>query len=87
MKYTFYLCYSCCACMHAHVLSCVPLFETPWAIAYQAPLSMGFSRQAYWSGMPFPSPGHFPDPGIEPGSPALAGESLPVSCQGGPQIV
>ena len=48
---------------------------------------MGFSRQEHWSGMPFPSPGHFPDPGIESGAPALAGESLPVSCQGSPQIV
>ena len=44
---------------------------TPWTIACQAPLSMGFSRQEYWSGLPFPSPGDLPDPGIEPGSPAL----------------
>ena len=44
---------------------------TPWTIVYQAPLSMGFSRQQYWSGLPFPSPGDRPDPGIKPGSSAL----------------
>ena len=49
---------------------------TPWTIACQAPLSMGFSRQEYWSGLPFPSPGDLPDPGIEPGSPALHADSL-----------
>ena len=54
-------------------LSCVRLFVTPWTVAHQAPLSMGFSRQEYWSGLPFPSPGHLPDPGIEPMFPALAG--------------
>ena len=52
-------------------LSCVWLFVTPWTVAHQAPLSMGFSRQEYWSGLPFPSPGDLPDPGIETGSPAL----------------
>ena len=51
--------------------SCVQLFETPWTVAYQAPQSLGFSRQESWSGLPFPSPGDLPDPGIEPGSPAL----------------
>ena len=45
--------------------SCVQLFVTPWTVAYQAPPSMEFSRQEYWSGLPFPSPGHLPDPGIE----------------------
>ena len=54
------------------LLSRVQLFATPWTIAYQAPLSMGFSRQEYWSGLPFPSPGDLPDPGIKPASPALA---------------
>ena len=49
----------------------VRLFATPWTVAQQAPLSIGFSRQEYWSGLPFPSPGDLPDPGIEPGSPAL----------------
>ena len=48
-------------------LSRVRLFVTPWTVAYQAPPSMGFSRQEYWSGLPFPSPGDLPDPGIEPG--------------------
>ena len=48
------------------LLSRVQLFVTPWTVAYQAPLSMGFSRQEYWSGLPFPSPGDLPDPGIEP---------------------
>ena len=52
-------------------LSRVWLFVTPWTVAYQAPLSMGFSRQQYWSGLPFPSPRNLPDPGMEPGSPAL----------------
>ena len=48
------------------MLSCVRLFATPWTVARQALLSMGFSRQEYWSGLPFPSPGDLPDPGIEP---------------------
>ena len=58
------------------------LFETQWTVARQAPLSMGFSRQEYWSGLPFPSPGALPNPGIEPGSPALYMDSLPFSHQG-----
>ena len=49
---------------------------TPWTVAHQAPQSIGFSRQEYWSGLPFPSPGDLPDPGIEPGSPALEADSL-----------
>ena len=53
------------------LLSRIQLFATPWTVAYQAPLSMGFSRQEYWSGLPFPSPRDLPDPGIEPGSSAL----------------
>ena len=48
-------------------------FVTPWTAALQAPLSMGFPRQEYWSGLPFPSPGDLPNPGIKPMSPALAG--------------
>ena len=52
-------------------LSRVRLFATPWTIAYQVPPSMGFSRQEYWSGLPFPSLGDLPDPGIEPRSPTL----------------
>ena len=46
-------------------------FEIPWTVAHQAPLSMEFPKQEYWSGLPFPSPGDFPDPGIEPGFPAM----------------
>ena len=53
------------------VLSRVLLFATPWTVARQAPLSMGFSRQEYWSGLPCPLPGDFPDPGIKPTSRAL----------------
>ena len=52
------------------MLSCVRLFATPWTVARQAPLSMGFCSQAYWSGLPCPPPGDLPDPGIEPASPA-----------------
>ena len=52
-------------------LSHVQLFSTPWTVVYQASPSMGFSRQEHWSGLPFPSPGDLPNPGIEPGSPAL----------------
>ena len=55
--------------------SCLSL-ATPWTVARQAPLSMGFSRQEYWSGLPLPSPGDLPDPGIEPVSPALQAESF-----------
>ena len=60
----------------AKLLSRVRLFATPWTVAHQAPLSMGFSRQEYWSGLPFPSPGDLPDPGIEPRSPALQADAL-----------
>ena len=59
------------------LLSPVELFATPWTVAYQAPKSMGFSRQEYWSGLSFPSPGDLSDPGIEPGSPALQSDALP----------
>ena len=58
-------------------LSCVRLFATPWTVACQAPLSMEFSRQKYWSGLPLPSPGDLLDQGIELGSPALQADSLP----------
>ena len=59
------------------LLSRVRLFATPWTVAYQAPPSVGFSRQEYWSGLPFPSPGDLPNPGIEPGSPVLQADALP----------
>ena len=54
----------------------VQLFGTPWTVAHQAPPSMGFSRQEYWSGLPFSSPGDLPDPGIKPRSPALEADAL-----------
>ena len=61
--------------------SYVPLLAIPRTVAYQAPPSIGFSRQEYWSGQPFPSPGDLPDPGIEPRSPALQAEALPCELQ------
>ena len=65
-------------------LSHVRLFGAPWTVAYQAPPSMGFSRQECWSGLSFPSPGYLPDPGIEPGPPALQADSLPSEPPGKP---
>ena len=62
--------------MHASRFGHVRLFEIPWTVAHQAPLSMGFSRQEYWSGLPFPAPGDLPDPGIEPMSLAWQADSL-----------
>ena len=62
--------------------NCVQFFVTPWSVAHEASLSMGFSRQEYWSGLPFPSPGDLPDPGIEPtplASPAFSGGFLITS--------
>ena len=87
VRHTYiYVCVCVChmyVCIHTHTcmcmlscFSCVQLFATLWTIACQAPLSMGFSRQEYWSGLPCPPPGHLPDRGIEPASlmsPALAG--------------
>ena len=76
------VCMCLCACTRSHThthtntFSHVRLFATPWIAAHQAPLSMGFSGQEYWSGLPFPSPGDLPDPGIVPtplAPPALAG--------------
>ena len=65
-------------------LSHVRLFAAPWTEAYQTPLSMGFSRQEYWSGLPFPSPGDLPDPGIEPRSPTLQADTLTSEPPGKP---
>ena len=65
-------------------------FETPWTVAHQAPLSMGFSRQEYWSGSPFPSPGDLPDPGIQPTSPvspALAGRFFTTEPSEAPVLI
>ena len=73
--------------MHAWSLSRVRLFVIPWTVARQLPLSMGLSRQDYWSWLIFPPPGNLPDPGIKPESPmspALQGDSLPLSHLGSP---
>ena len=59
------------------LLSRIRLFVTLWTVAYQAPLSMGFSRQEYWSGVPFPSPGYLSDPEIKLRSPTLQADTLP----------
>ena len=67
-------------------LSRVSLFATPWTVAHQAPPSSEFSRQEYWSGLPFPSPADLPDPGIEPGSPALQADALPSEPPGKPNM-
>ena len=63
--------------------SCLTVCD-PWTVAHQAPPSMGFSRQEYWTGLPFPSPGDLPDPGIEPGSPALEANGLTSEPPGKP---
>ena len=63
--------------MKVKSLSRFRLFATPWTVAYQAPPSVGFSRQEYWNGLLFPSLGDIPNPGIEPGSPALQADALP----------
>ena len=64
------------ACMLSH--SVLSDSVIPWTVARQAPLSIGFPRQEYWSGSPFPSPGDLPDPGIEPTSPVLADDSFTI---------
>ena len=64
--------------------SVIPDSLRPHTVAHQAPLSMRFSRQGYWNGLPFPSPGDLPNPGIEPRSPALQADSLPTELQGKP---
>ena len=74
-----------CVC----VLSRIQPFATPWTVTLQAPLSMGFSQQEYWSGLPFPPPGDLPNPGIEPAllvSPTLAGEFFTTEPPGKPDI-
>ena len=68
-------------------LSRVRLFATPWTVAYQALPSTGFSRQEYWSGLPFPSPGDLPDPGIEPRSPDLQADALTSEPPGKPRSI
>ena len=68
-------------------LSHVQLYVTPWTVAYQGPPSMGFSKQGYWDGFPFPSPGDLSDPGTEPGSPALQTDSLASEPPGKPSVI
>ena len=77
---------SLCVCLLSR-FSVVCLLATPWTVAHRASLSMGFPRQEYWSGLPFPSPGDLPNAGIEPtppASPALQADSLPLSPRGSP---
>ena len=71
-----------CCCVQS--LSCIQFFVAPWTVACQAPLSMGFSKQEYWSGLPFPPPEDLPDPGIEPVSPALSGRFFTSELPGKP---
>ena len=73
-----------CVCLVAQL--CLTLL-TPWTLAHQASLSIGFSRQEYWSELPFPSPGDLPDPGIERGSPTLQADSLLPEPPGKPYIL
>ena len=76
------------ACLLSH-FSHIQLFETLWNVAHQALLSVGFSRQEYWSGLPCPAPGYIPDPGVEPASlmfPALQADSLPSEPPGKPLL-
>ena len=77
------ICVCVCVCV-CESLSHVQLFATPWTVAHQAPLFMAFSRQEYWSGLPFPSLGDLPNSGIEPESPALQTDSLPSEPPGKP---
>ena len=74
------------ACVLSH-FSCVQFFPAPWTVAHQAPMSMGFSRQEYWSGLPFLSPEDLPNPGIEPRSPSLQADSLTSEPPGKPQLL
>ena len=81
-SFLYFLPISVCVCVCVQSLSHVWLFATPWAVACQAPLSMGFFRQEYWSRLPFPTPRDLPDPWIKhasPASPALQADSLPLS--------
>ena len=82
LRFMYGFVYLMCARACAQSLSHVRLFVTPWTVAGQAPLSMGFSRREYWNGLPFSSPRDLPDPGIKPASvlsPALAGRFFTIS--------
>ena len=81
-KEKFLKCPMCCAVLSHTVMSDS---VTPWTVAHQAPLSTGFLRQEYWSGLPLPSPGDLPYPGIEPRSPALAGRFFTTEPQRRPK--
>ena len=72
-----------CAYVLSHLV--VSNSATPWTVGHQAPLSMGFSRQEYWSGLPGPPPGDLPNPGIKPESPTLQVDSLPAELSGKPR--
>ena len=76
----------CCTQKSCSVMSHVRFFATPWAVACQALLAMEFSRQEYWSGLPYPTPGHLPDPGIEPRSPELQADFLLSEPPGKPPV-
>ena len=78
--------YPLCYTVHKCKLNCVQLFVTPWSVAHQAPLSMGFSRQEYWSGLPCPPPGGLPNLGIEPMSTALQADSFTTEPLGKPRL-
>ena len=81
------LCVCVCVCLCVCSLSGTWLFTTPWTVARQAPLSLGFPRQEYWSGLPFPSPGDLPNSGIKPSSPGLAGRFSTTEPPGRPKKV
>ena len=76
-------CFPLCCCLVTKVYLTL---ETPWTVAFQGPLTMGFSRQEYWSGLPLPSPGGLPNQGIEPRSPTLQADSLPSEPPGKPYL-
>ena len=77
----------CIYCGGGQSLSCVQLFVTPWTVARQTPLSMGFPRHGYWSRSPFPPPGDLSNPGVEPTSPALAGRFFTTESPGKPMYI
>ena len=80
------VCVCVCVCVFSQSLTCVGLFLTRWTIARQAPLSMGFTRQEYWRGLPLPFPRDLPNPGIKPMCPVLAGGFFTADPPGKPHI-
>ena len=74
LSHFIYTCVCVCVCVYSGgglVAKSCPILATPWTVAHQAPLTLGFPKREYWSGLPFPPPGDRPNPGIESGSPAL----------------